>query len=314
LRRTNPGIISQSVWRIDGHFAMDRRDIFLSVSTSAAAPALSALVTNPADVAKTRLNMDRELLPPTAVPRYRGVMDCLRSIGQAEGIAGLQRGLSFVLVREASKNAFRLGLYEPAVAVLDGPPRPGKRVAPMSTRVAAGALTGALAALICNPLDLLKTRLQAAEGSRDASALRHLQQLYTQEGALALWRRGVMANMSRSAIATGVALPVNARLKELCAGLPLLSGRPTLRDTLCALGSAAATTFAINPLDLIRTRLYAQPAEGSLYRGVLHCAWRVGSTEGLLAFWKGSSANFLRIGPHQTLTFVIIGLMRRMLE
>ena len=241
-------------------------------------------------------------------------MDCLRSIGQAEGTAGLQRGLSFVLVREASKNAFRLGLYEPAVAVLDGPPRPGKRVAPMSTRVAAGAFTGALAALICNPLDLLKTRLQAAEGSRDASALRHLQQLYTQEGALALWRRGVMANMSRSALATGVALPVNARLKELCAGLPLLSDRPTLRDTLCALGSAAATTSAINPLDLIRTRLYAQQAEGSLYRGVLHCAWRVGSTEGLLAFWKGSSANFLRIGPHQTLTFVIIGLLRRLLE
>ena len=89
---------------------MERREILLSVSTSAVAPALSALVTNPADVAKTRLNMDRELLPPTAVPRYRGVMDCLRSIGQAEGIAGLQRGLSFVLVREASKNAFRLGL------------------------------------------------------------------------------------------------------------------------------------------------------------------------------------------------------------
>jgi hypothetical protein len=48
------------------------------------------------------------------------------------------------------------------------------------------------------------------------------------------------------------------------------------------------------------------------YRSVAHCAQRVWMTEGPLAFWKGSSAAFLRIGPHQTLTFVFIGLLRRL--
>lgn len=305
----------------------DSRSILLSVGTSALAPALSSLFTNPADVAKTRLNLDRELQPSTAAARYRGVLHCLRVIGRTEGLAGLQRGLPFVLVRESSKNAFRLGLYEPCVVVLDRVMRTDSErssaAVPMRTRMSAGMLTGALAAFICNPLDLLKTRLQA--DATGASALDNMRGLLRDEGVLTLWRRGTVANIGRSALATGVALPVNARLKELwekelAPCVPLLSRRPALRDTACALVSAAATTLVINPLDLIRTRLYAQRSAKlggggtHVYRGVLHCAWLVGSTEGVLAFWKGSSANFLRIGPHQTLTFVFIGLLKRMAE
>lgn len=106
-----------------------------SMATGAIAPAMAAVVTNPADVAKTRLNMAREL----------------------------QRGLGFVLIRESTKNAFRLGLFEPIVSLLDGGGAARGQVdggAAMSTRVAAGAITGGLAAALCNPLDLLKTRIQ----------------------------------------------------------------------------------------------------------------------------------------------------------
>ena len=297
--------------------------LIANVGSSALAPAMAAMLTNPADVAKTRLNMDCELQPPTARPRYAGVSDCLRTIYRTEGVQGLQRGLGFALVRESSKNAFRLGLYEPVVSALDSmrnnsdPHRHSAVVVPMSTHVTAGAFTGAFAALICNPLDLLKTRLQVAVS--DIGAATSARELLLAEGPWTLWRRGVVANMGRSALGTSVALPVNARLKEWCAPVPLLSRHPTLRDTVCALASAMATTLVINPVDLVRTRLYAQQRQvacaGSgttlLYRSAGHCAWRVATTEGLLAFWKGCGALFLRIGPHQTLTFVFIGALRR---
>ena len=144
-----------------------------------------------------------------------------------------------------------------------------------------------------------------------------MRSLVNSEGVAALWTRGAAANIGRSALATAVALPVHQRLKEMCTGerLPLLAERPSARDLSCGLASSAATTLAINPLDLIRTRLFAQPkAErgAARYRGVLHCAFRIMSVEGLLAFWKGSGAAFLRIGPHQTLTFVFIGMLRRL--
>eukprot|EP01063_Lacrimia_lanifica_P018416 TRINITY_DN25330_c0_g1_i1.p1 TRINITY_DN25330_c0_g1~~TRINITY_DN25330_c0_g1_i1.p1 ORF type:complete len:298 (+),score=37.91 TRINITY_DN25330_c0_g1_i1:56-949(+) len=291
---------------------MEHHEVALHVATSALAPALAAFITNPADVAKTRLNMDCELLPPTAQRRYHGVVDCWRSIARAEGLLGLQRGLSLVVAREALKNAFRLGLYEPAVAMLmmhrnltpAAPP-------PMYMRVLAGGLTGALSALICNPLDLLKTRAQLGGDGAVVAARR----LVASEGMLALWRRGVKANAARSALATGTALPTNALLKDRAGAVPGLAARPAARDLLAGVGSSACTVAVINPVDLIRTRLYSQPppAAGapSRYRGAMDCAARVCATEGILALWKGAGAAFLRIGPHQTLTFVFIGAMRR---
>ena len=84
---------------------------------------------------------------------------------------------------------------------------------------------------------------------------------------------------------------------------------------MCAFAAAVASTISINPLDVVKVRLYSQPmrpdGRGSLYDGSLHCLRKVVATEGVLALWKGVSAAFLRIGPHTVLTFTFIGAMRR---
>ena len=234
-----------------------KSDILAGMACGGLAPAMAAFVTNPADVAKTRLNMSRELQRG----RVSSVVQCWRAIVAAEGLAGLQRGLGFVLVREASKNAFRLGLYEPLVSALDSAVRPaaarndpvrGATPPAMTSRVAAGAISGGLAAFLCNPLDLLKTRIQldpargAGRTPREA-----LQQLLAAEGLAGLWRRGVLANVARSATATSLGLPVNYRLKEAvnanAAHLPLLAARPAVRDAACALAAAVVVRRSSAP-------------------------------------------------------------------
>ena len=295
----------------------DRPSIGLSIATSAIAPATAAIFTNPADVAKTRLNMARELQPPGATSI--GVLETLKSIWHMEGISGLQRGLGFVLIRESTKNAFRIGLFEPIVGMLErgneGPPA-------MASRVATGFITGGLSSFICNPLDLLKTRLQL-DPSRGAgaTATAAFQQLVATEGVLGLWRRGVFANVARSSVATSLGLPVNYQLKDVAnrSQIPLFDRWPMLRDATCALAASAVVVIAINPVDLVRTRLFSQPAEDGAagrtkvkYRGVLDCCARVAATEGVQGFFKGTVASFLRVGPHQMLTFVLIGSMQRL--
>ena len=312
-----------------------KASIALSMGTSALAPAMAAIVTNPADVAKTRLNMGRELRPG----RVGSVLDMWTRIWTTEGLAGLQRGLGLVMVREASKNAFRLGLYEPLVDLLSGAKSRGSggssgsssgglgslgAGAPMTVRVAAGAISGGMSALIANPLDLLKVRLQLdpsrAAGRTAADAFK---QIVKAEGVTALWRRGSVANVSRSALATSLGLPANSLLKEYANSreIPFLQARPALRDALCALGASAFVTVAINPIDLVRTRLFSAPAGGAAansgaalasYDGMLHCALRVAATEGIGGFWKGTLASFLRIGPHQTITFCLLGVLQRL--
>ena len=299
-----------------------RPSIALSMGTSALAPAMAAFITNPADVAKTRLNMERELRPGRS---RTSVLQCWQTIYAGEGIAGLQRGLSFVLVRESTKNAFRLGLYDPLVDMLSGQQASSSSKlgshgsgAAMPIRVAAGAISGGLSALIANPLDLLKTRLQLdpsrAAGTTASDALRLLVKA---EGVGGLWRRGAFANVARSATATSLGLPANSKLKELANAqrVPLLQRRPAVRDALCALGASMFVVVAINPLDLVRTRLFSAPTAGSgtaaRYNGMAHCAVLVAKTEGVGALWKGTLASFLRIGPHQCITFVLIGVLQR---
>ena len=212
------------------------------------APAIAAVFTNPADVAKTRLNMASELQAPTMTSN-QGVLQCLRKIYGAEGIAGLQRGLGLVCVREASKNSFRIGLYDPLVRKLEGG---SSSSAPSKvTRIAAGAITGGLSALICNPLDLLKTRIQLdpkrGAGSTASGALR---QIVASEGFVGLWRCGAMANVARSSIASMLGLPTNMYLKEFANALqlPWLQRTPALRDAVCAMGASGAVVIIVNPV------------------------------------------------------------------
>ena len=40
----------------------------------------------------------------------------------------------------------------------------------------------------------------------------------------------------------------------------------------------------------------------------------IAATEGLQGFFKGTLASFLRIGPHQMMTFVLLGAMQRLIK
>ena len=73
--------------------------VAINLGISALGPAAAAIFSNPADVAKTRLNMDRELQSAGKPPRYTGTFDCIRRVWASEGMAGVQRGLSFAMVR-----------------------------------------------------------------------------------------------------------------------------------------------------------------------------------------------------------------------
>ena len=142
---------------------------WINFATAAAGPALACIITNPADVAKTRLNLEREL-KSTEMSRTTSSVRKMQQTYAAEGITGLQRGLQLAMVREASKNTFRIGLYQPLVDLGRGSSRaPGP--APFSVLMPAAMGSGAISALLTNPLDLLKTRLQLDGGhARGATA------------------------------------------------------------------------------------------------------------------------------------------------
>lgn len=66
-------------------------------------------------------------------------------------------------------------------------------------------------------------------------------------------------------------------------------------------------SLAMTPFDVVATRLYNQPVDpttgrGRLYSGIFDCMGKIFRSEGILAFYKGLTASFIRIGPHTVLS------------
>ncbi len=154
--------------------------------------AIGIAVANPTDLVKVRMQSDRAR--PGQAPRYAGVLAAYSGIVRAEGLRGLWTGLGPAVLRNSVINATELASYETAkealvrdVGLRDGVP----------VQALAGAAAGAMATLVGNPVDVIKTRVMAAQSSGAAGgphyrgALDCLAQTLRREGPLALYQ-GVM--------------------------------------------------------------------------------------------------------------------------
>jgi solute carrier family 25 protein 34/35 len=83
-----------------------------------------------------------------------------------------------------------------------------------------------------------------------------------------------------------------------------LRERPYATTAVAALAAGVVVAVVMNPLDVVATRLYNQPPSGAYYAGVWACLARTVEAEGVRALWKGTAANYARLGPHTLTTFV----------
>eukprot|EP01065_Artemidia_motanka_P032638 TRINITY_DN39628_c0_g1_i1.p1 TRINITY_DN39628_c0_g1~~TRINITY_DN39628_c0_g1_i1.p1 ORF type:complete len:330 (+),score=95.64 TRINITY_DN39628_c0_g1_i1:55-1044(+) len=288
----------------------------LGVVVGGLGPGLGVLFTNPFDVAKVRLQMQRELGKGAIV--YRNPVHCLAETARREGLRGVQRGLLFCIARDSSKGLFRLGLNDPILYRWHGPPSV-HGPAPFWKAACAGLLSGAASAVICNPFDLVKTRLQACGGltashHRVSSGFAGLRAAVRESGWRGLWR-GTGINVLRSSSFMASMWPVNAKLKSLMAVYDLPDG--ICRDFVSSFGGSAVGILFLNPCDVVRTRLYNQPRNadgtGRLYRGIPDCVVKIVTTEGVRGMQKGLVANYMRVGPQTMLSLVFIGRIRAFL-
>ena len=279
---------------------------------SATAASTAVLFTNPFDVAKTRLQLQGELIEAGKGKRvYAGPIDCIVKTMRIEGVRGVQRGLTTAIAREAALNFFRIGMFAPVLKFY----HPHEGPAPIYIKIAAGITTGSTAALICNPLDIMKTRMQAqASGKNSAVGYQHsfsgvlngFKRLLSQEGILGLWK-GVSPSVLRLALGSSGQLASYTEIKEHALAQGYKDG-PMLHIGTSFISVIFGVT-AMNPVDVVRTRIYNQPAkkEMRLYKSAFDAAFKMLKYEGPQAFFKGWFAHYLRGAPHVALIFVFFG-------
>lgn len=164
----------------------------------------------------------------------------------------------------------------------------------------AGSIAGVTQKVILQPLDLVKTRLQVQDGKgkHEYRGIGHaIRTIMQREGAAGLYR-GLTPNLIAAGTSWGVYFFTYNRFKEQAKSI-LRARHPNqeihlgpLHNLLCAACSGICSTFVVNPISMIKTRMQLQgrdvtAATGRVYNGVFDAFRRIINEEGFLSLYRG---------------------------
>ena len=255
---------------------------------------------------------------------YRNAIHAVYRIGLDEGVRGLQRGLFAAVHYQIAVNGTRFALYDIitnsiAKTLPNGYNKDGNPHGYVTTL--SGATVGATAAFVSAPIYLVKVRLQSASTKVSVGLTQHsysgfYQGLYhaaRQDGVMALWK-GVSAQIARVTIISAAQLSVYSSAKAYITNKNHLGFQDGIvSDFMASLLSGAVTAIAVNPVDLISTRICNNNGV-EIYKNLRDCFSKTVQAEGIRGLYKGVGATYLRLAPHTTLTFVFLGAFRRAYE
>lgn len=177
-----------------------------------------------------------------------------------------------------------------------------------------GGVGGTFGQALASPFFMLRNQLQSASAAEIAVGHQHrhegfvqaFKKIYNIHGVTGLYR-GVLVTVPRGMMGSGTQIATFGYTKDL-----LQRKFPTLDPTLVSFisGATAGTMMAIamNPTDVISTRLYNQgvhsDGKGMYYSGVIDCFSKILKNEGIRGFYKGFWPHYYRIGPHSALVLL----------
>ena len=211
----------------------------------------------------------------------------------------------------------------------------------VASKVSAGAASGAFAAFLLNPTELVKTRLMADHTKNDhtknksVTAWSCASTIVRERGVSGLWRGAAMST-TRSAALTASQCAAYDSAKSFVRERRRGEEDDLLTHLCASMLTGLVTTTVTNPVDMIKTQLYMSAATngesaatrnesaGAAARrkrevknsaqpaGAVAAARDVLKREGPRGFMRGWSANYLRLGPQTVITFVALEQFRRL--
>ncbi|XP_035765448.1 mitochondrial folate transporter/carrier-like isoform X2 [Neolamprologus brichardi] len=225
---------------------------------------VSTLVLHPLDLVKIRFAVSDGL---ELRPKYSGMVHCMKSVWQQEGLRGLYQGVTPNVWGAGAS----WGLYFFFYNAIKGYTKEGRQAELSATEhLVSAAEAGILTLTLTNPIWVTKTRL-VLQYSADRNGKQYkgmfdaLVKIYRHEGVSGLYKN------------------------------------PLEYITMAALSKifAVATTY---PYQVVRARLQDQH---NRYNGVIDVVRRTWRNEGALGFYKGIIPNLIRVTPACCITFVV---------
>mmetsp|Transcript_34540 Transcript_34540/g.75390 ORF Transcript_34540/g.75390 Transcript_34540/m.75390 type:complete len:298 (-) Transcript_34540:48-941(-) len=266
-------------------------------------------LTLPIDVVKTRLQVQvvRGVTEPGR-RRYLGMADCMMYTGRHEGVSALWKGLTPALLRQVSYTSLGFVLYEPVRDVFGVFGQPG---APPNylQRLLAGGVAGGISIAVFNPLDVVKTKLQASSMGHSVSEV--ARNIWADRGVAGFWA-GVQPNIARTFLVCAAELGTYDEAKTR---IIAHRGDGVLTHTAASGIAGFASACTSTPADVVKTRLMNGAVRGeAAYDGVFHAFSSILRQEGFFAFYKGFVPIMCRKVTWSTIFFVVYEQSRALLN
>ena len=230
-------------------------------------------------------------------------------IARAEGVGALWSGLRPTLLMSIPSTVLYLTIYEAARDEMAGPQWPfGREWAPL----VAGGLSRLVASSFVSPLELLRTRMQAAGGSASAGMSANARDIVRQGGVAALWG-GLVPTLWRDVPFSCMYWLWYEALKQRAA-----SAHPSGEVTIAASFAAGATAgmaaaAATTPLDVVKTRQQLSVAAGSS-EGTAQALVRIVRQEGWTALFSGLGPRLAKVAPSCAIMIASYELGKKLLR
>lgn len=162
-------------------------------------------------------------------------------------------------------------------------------------QIAAGAFAGLSSALLVNPLDVVKIRVQNSykKSSRDC-----FHEIWRTEGSRGFFR-GINATAIAYSLDKAIWFSSYVKIKMLLTDLLDISTNSLLNQFYSSVAASAITILCTNPLWMIRTRLMTQPLTSTkdtyYYNSISNALITIYRKEGYRALYKGLGPSFLGI-------------------
>jgi solute carrier family 25 citrate transporter 1 len=263
-----------------------------------------AVLLQPLDVAKTRLQLDKS-------GKYKGMFHCLRTVAAEEGAMALYKGLTPFVTHLTLKYALRFGLFEQIrVALNGGKTTPSTPAQNFISGLAVGCIE---ATLIVTPFEVIKTRLQKQKGKTDLKYKGPIDvviKVTREEGLRRLWS-GNMPTVIRQGSNQAFNFMSMALLNEYLWGKTQGDGKTleVWKTLLNGLLAGAVGPCFNAPVDVIKTRMMAQtyiPGEEVKYKNWYQAGALIAKEEGVGALWKGIIPRLTRLAPGQAITWTVV--------
>ncbi|KJA20417.1 hypothetical protein HYPSUDRAFT_811821 [Hypholoma sublateritium FD-334 SS-4] len=199
-----------------------------------------------------------------------------------------------------------------------------KKPVGFATHIIAGGMAGGCEALVCQPLDTIKVRMQLsksgrAPGTKPRGFLATGASIMRRETPLALYK-------GLGAVLSGIVPKMAIRFASFEAYKEALADKSTGKTSighifLAGLGAGVTEAVAVvTPMEVVKIRLQAQqhsladPLEAPRYRNAAHAVYTIVREEGAAALYRGVSLTALRQATNQGANFTAYQELKKLAE